>query len=166
MAQSKQCLAIKQSGDQCRNRISVERKNTDYCYRHRRKRTGAISKRQPGEIGSRFEKIERGVRFTASTGSTLYLVYKILDFLIKHWDDINRFFHGLDTNYHLYMWRDNRKRCEVIMNANYIPHKDVAKIIREFDDWYQSAPNPVKQIITNRFGPSAVNQISAAARQA
>jgi hypothetical protein len=144
MAQSKQCLARLKSGKQCRNRISIERKNTDYCYRHRRKRAGTISKHQSGEVGSKFEKIERGFRFTASTGSTLYLVYKIFDFLIKHWDDINRFFHGLDTNYHLYMWRDNRERCQTLIESSHIPRRDAAQIIGEFDDWYRSAPRPIQ----------------------
>ena len=50
------------------------------------------------------QKAFGAVKVTTTTAAAIKLIYTVLHYLIKHWPDINHFFHGLDTNSHINYW--------------------------------------------------------------
>jgi hypothetical protein len=139
------CEGITKKGNRCKN-LSVGLR----CHLH--------PERVPKKTA--LENIGTAVRVTTGGASAIKLIYEILKFLIAHWPEINRFFHGLDTNAYFGYWQNYRNACSQALREEVISEQEAHDLVIEFNNWFPTLPRPVRSMVLVKFGERTLRKIT------
>jgi hypothetical protein len=144
MAKRPKCEAITKKGKPCKNRSIGDLR----CHVHQE----SIEKK------SALKTIGSAVKVTTTTASAIKLIYEVLQFLIEHWPEINRFFHGLDTNSYINYWHSYKDDCRRIIKDSSTNELQAHDLVVEFNSWFPTLPLPVQKMLVEKFG-GRINRI-------
>jgi hypothetical protein len=98
------------------------------------------------------QKAFGAVKVTTTTVAAIKLIYTVLHYLIKHWPDINHFFHGLDTNSHINYWNMYREDCSRVLTSRRVTEQEANDLVIEFNKWFPTLPHEVQGMVFEELG--------------
>ena len=98
------------------------------------------------------QKAFGAVKVTTTTAAAIKLIYTVLHYLIKHWPDINHFFHGLDTNSHINYWNMYREDCSRVLTSRRVTEQEANDLVIEFNKWFPTLPHEVQGMMFEELG--------------
>jgi hypothetical protein len=152
------CEAITKKGRQCKKVFVPRHSKAKYCSVHRRQRSVPQLREYNKIKKSNFERLVDGAKIASGTAATVKIVYEVVRFLIAHWSDINRFFHGLDTNSHYQYWHHYSTDCRNAL-AWHISDAHARDLIVEFQNYFPTLPTDVQRMVFAKFGEQRIKDI-------
>jgi hypothetical protein len=139
VAKRLRCEAITKKGKRCKNRS----KGNFRCHVH----AGRTNEKTV------LQKSFEAVKVTTTTATAIKLIYTVLHYLITHWNDINYFFHGLDTNRHLNYWNMYKDDCSRVLSSwRRATEQEANDLVIEFNAYFPTLPYEVQEMVFHEIG--------------
>ena len=135
MSKPKRCSATTKNGTRCKNTIS----KGGLCAVH------TVDKAVKKKLPSKFEKVDKGVKFAGSVIGGVAGLIKIVEFVATHWSHVEGALHFVS----LAGWNYDQKRLTTELNNKSIYPNDVTAI---FQRWFFGLPEQVQRELETEFG--------------